>query len=93
MKEELRCAETSIESLNAQILALGSTDTIERMREQHESIVTTLRKESEAAKHDLSQQVADLKQRLHTQVVTLMASPFQCSLSCWLGLRLFWTVK
>ncbi|XP_067942867.1 centrosomal protein of 152 kDa-like [Watersipora subatra] len=67
LKEQLLAAEGSIESLNAQIFSLGSSDTIERMREQHESIVNSLRKEGENAKHELNQQIANLQQRLHCQ--------------------------
>jgi len=68
LRDELSSAESSIESLNAQIFALGSSDTVERMREQHESIVNTLRKEHEMEKCALHQQISDVRQQFSSQV-------------------------
>ena len=68
LREQLDSAEASIESLNAQIFALGSTDTIERMREQHENIITSLQQEQEKERNELNAQIAVMKSQLDQQV-------------------------
>lgn len=68
LREHLDSAEASIESLNAQVFALGSTDTIERMREQHENIIASLQQEQLRERNELNTAVSNLKNQLDLQV-------------------------
>lgn len=64
----MNSAEASIESLNQQIFALGSTDSIERLREQHESIINSLKQQHSEEVRQLHEQLTQIQYKMDEHV-------------------------
>ena len=63
MVSKLHVAETTIGSLNQQLMELSRSESLTRAKEQHESIVNAMRK-----KHE--EQILALKQKLDEEVLS-----------------------
>ena len=64
-------AESHIETLTSQLADLGTSEAIQRAREQHESVVEGMRRKHESEALTLRQQLDDRKRELEEQVRVL----------------------
>ena len=63
MISKLHVAETTIDSLNQQLVELGRSESLTRAKEQHESVVNAMKKKYE-------EQILTLKQKLDEAVLS-----------------------
>ena len=71
--KKLQTAESTIESLNAQLCELESSESLARSRDQHDNIVTGLQHKYESEIYDLKQRLDKANQENDTKVRGLEA--------------------
>ena len=74
--KKLQTAESSVESLNSQLIELGSSDSLARARQHHESAVGALQKKYDA-------EIITLKEKLDQQSQENFEKVSDCAVLNW----------
>ena len=70
--KKLQSAESTIESLNAQLVDYESSDALQRARDQHETIVAGLQRKHQDELLNVKQQLDKANHEKHNMVTTQM---------------------
>jgi len=74
MVKKIMTLESMVESLNAELAELGSSDALTRAKQQHESVVASMRQKYDVDILAANQKIDSLRKKLAEQVINVMQS-------------------
>jgi len=74
MVKKIMTLESMVESLNAELAELGSSDALTRAKQQHESVVASMRQKYDVDILAANEKIDSLTKKLAEQVINVMQS-------------------